>query len=77
VDDGPGIASAHVPHLFECFYRGDPARAGSPAGSGLGLPIAQWIVQAHDGTLTITSQEGEGTSCEVWLPPHRPASGSR
>ena len=75
VDDGPGIAAAHLPHLFERFYRTDPARTlgATVAGSGLGLPIARWIVQAHGGTLTLTSREGQGTTCTVWLPARSPS----
>jgi two-component system OmpR family sensor kinase len=51
-DDGPGIAPEHAEHVFERFYRADPAR-GRDAGAGLGLPIARAIAEAHGGGLTL------------------------
>jgi two-component system OmpR family sensor kinase len=51
-DDGPGIAPEHAAHVFERFYRGDPARSRG-AGTGLGLPIARAIAAAHGGQLTL------------------------
>jgi two-component system OmpR family sensor kinase len=51
-DDGPGIPAEHAPLVFERFYRGDPAR-GRDAGTGLGLPIARAIAEAHGGRLTL------------------------
>jgi len=74
-DDGPGIASAHLPHLCERFYRVDAARArhgdlggGVPDGSGLGLAIVEWAARAHSGALRIRSAVGVGSVFEVWLP---------
>jgi signal transduction histidine kinase len=74
-DDGPGIASEHLPHLFERFYRVDQARTQhpnddptSPAGSGLGLSIVAWIVESHEGEIHAESKVGEGTIFEVVLP---------
>lgn len=52
VDDGPGIPAADLPHLFERFYRVDPSRTGGSGHSGLGLAIAQTIVENHRGSLT-------------------------
>jgi signal transduction histidine kinase len=52
---GAGIPAAEQPHVFQRFYRGSAAPAADIEGSGLGLSIAQWIVQAHGGTLTFTS----------------------
>ncbi|WP_344071465.1 sensor histidine kinase [Microbacterium sediminicola] len=65
-DTGHGIPATHLPHLFERFWRADPARSG--AGSGLGLSIVQALVQAHGGSIGVTSVPGEGTTFEVSLP---------
>lgn len=65
-DDGPGIAPAHVPHLFERFYRGDAART-SP-GTGLGLAIAYELTQAQQGRLTLESEVGRGTTFILTFP---------
>ncbi len=67
-DDGPGIPAAHLPHLFERFYRVDKARAGAAGRTGLGLAIAKAIVDAHSGTIEIASIVDEGTTATVRLP---------
>ncbi|MBU0492338.1 MAG: histidine kinase [Chloroflexi bacterium] len=67
-DDGPGIAPEHLPHLFERFYRVDKARSREQGGAGLGLSIAQWIVQAHRGRIQVTSTPELGTTFTVTLP---------
>lgn len=67
-DDGEGIAAEHLPHVFERFYRADPARAPNGAGAGLGLPICQAIVKALGGTITLDSIVGRGTTVIVSLP---------
>ena len=68
-DSGVGIAPAALPHIFDRFYRLDPARQRSTDGSsGLGLAIAKAIVEAHEGTLTAVSAVGEGTTLVVSLP---------
>jgi heavy metal sensor kinase len=75
-DNGPGIAAAHLPHLFDRFYRVDQARsqdhdaagADAPSGSGLGLAIVQWVAQAHGGEVVVRSTPGQGATFEVRLP---------
>ncbi|GAB4430293.1 MAG: hypothetical protein OHK0015_15270 [Chloroflexi bacterium OHK40] len=67
-DTGVGIAPDDLPHVFERFYRADPARGRDPGGTGLGLPIAQWIVAQHEGTIDIASAPGQGTQVVVHLP---------
>jgi two-component system OmpR family sensor kinase len=76
IDEGPGIEAAHLPHLFERFYRGDQSRTHSlpPAsernlsGSGLGLSIVRWIVSEHGGEIVVHSAPGKGSVFEVCLP---------
>lgn len=67
-DDGPGIAAEHLPHLFDRFYRVDAARAKAMGGSGLGLSIAKWIVDAHGGVIRVDSEVGVGTTFTIELP---------
>ena len=66
VDTGVGIPANAVPHVFERFFRADPAR--SRGGAGLGLSIARWIVDVHRGRVSVNSVEGTGTSMSVELP---------
>src|SRR5205085_6984183 len=68
-DTGIGIAAEHLPHIFERFYRVDPARTRTGgSSSGLGLSIVEWVVRAHGGTVSVESQLGHGTCFTVTLP---------
>lgn len=66
-DTGPGIRPADLPHLFERFYRADPAR-GRAGGSGLGLAIAKQWVEAHNGTIHAANRPAGGAEFTVRLP---------
>ena len=65
-DTGVGIPEAGVAHVFERFFMTDRAR--SEGGSGLGLSIVHWIVEAHQGTITVQSKEGAGSTFSVRIP---------
>ena len=67
-DHGAGIAPADLPHVFERFYRGDPSRARTTGGFGLGLAIAKALVEAYGGAITAESPPGKGTRMTVELP---------
>jgi PAS domain S-box-containing protein len=67
-DTGPGISEEDQEHLFERFFRAEHAHRDAVAGLGLGLSICMAIVQAHGGTLTVTSAPGRGALARVRLP---------
>jgi signal transduction histidine kinase len=69
-DSGIGIASVDLPHIFDRFWRADPARSrtGDRPGVGLGLAITKWIAEAHGGTIAVQSRPGRGSSFVVTLP---------
>jgi len=70
-DHGSGIDPAHLPHVFERFYRGDPSRNRATGGFGLGLAIVKALVEAYGGMITADSTPGKGTRMTVVLPASR------
>jgi signal transduction histidine kinase len=67
-DTGIGILPEDLPHIFERFYRADRTRSRDRGGSGLGLTIAQSIVQEHQGTIEVESTPGRGSTFTLKLP---------
>ncbi|MCE9649860.1 MAG: PAS domain-containing protein [Parvibaculum sp.] len=67
-DYGPGISREHLPRLTERFYRVDAAASRAKGGTGLGLAIVKHIVNRHQGTLTIESELGQGSTFSVLIP---------
>jgi signal transduction histidine kinase len=67
-DTGRGISADDLPHVFERFYRADKARARADGHSGLGLAICKAIVDAHCGSIEISSQPRAGSIVVVKLP---------
>ena len=75
-DSGPGVPAVHLPKIFDRFYRVDVARSrmaashasGRTTGTGLGLAIVRHLVEAHDGSATLDSPPGEGTTVTLRLP---------
>jgi len=67
-DNGPGIPSADLPHVFERFYRVEKGRSRETGGTGLGLSIVKHIVQMHDGRVWAESEEGRGLTIRIRLP---------
>ncbi len=67
-DSGPGIAAEHLPNLFDRFYRVDESRSRATGGSGLGLAITKQLIEAHGGSVDVTSTLGEGSVFTLRLP---------
>jgi len=67
-DQGVGIASEHIEHVFERFYRVDGDLARETGGSGLGLPICRGLVEAHGGKIRVESQIGSGSTFYFTIP---------
>ncbi|MCW3816189.1 ATP-binding protein [Micromonospora sp. DR5-3] len=67
-DTGTGIEPSALPHIFDRFWRADPARGRQTGGGGLGLAIARQIVTDHGGTITVASQVDVGTTFTITLP---------
>lgn len=67
-DTGIGIPEEDIPHIFERFYRVNKERSRKTGGTGLGLSIAKWIIDSHDGTISVDSTVGSGTTFTISLP---------
>ncbi len=66
-DEGPGLDTGSLPHLFDPFVRG-PGRRGAPRGTGLGLAVARGLVEAHGGTMSASNRAGGGALFRFTLP---------
>jgi two-component system phosphate regulon sensor histidine kinase PhoR len=75
-DDGPGIESAHLPRLFERFYRVDKGRSRELGGTGLGLAIVKHIALAHGGEAEVESRPGAGSTFRIRIPRRLPSKTS-
>jgi signal transduction histidine kinase len=67
-DSGIGISESDQPHIFDRFWRADKVRSRGMGGAGLGLSIARWIVDRHQGSIEVKSQPSQGSTFTVRLP---------
>ena len=67
-DFGRGIPQSELPYIFEPFYRVDKSRSKKTGGYGLGLSLCKKIIEAHNGTIEIESEENKGTLVSIRLP---------
>lgn len=67
-DTGMGIPEEDIPQIFNRFFRVDKARTREKGGSGLGLSIAKWIIDSHNGNISVESSVGKGTKIDITLP---------
>jgi len=72
IDNGEGITTEDLPHIFERFYRGDRSRSRRHGGTGLGLAIVQTIIQVHQGRIEVSTLPGHGARFDIILPLHSP-----
>ncbi|MBV9310086.1 MAG: DUF4118 domain-containing protein [Solirubrobacterales bacterium] len=77
VDQGPGIPAGEHERIFEPFYRAQKSKRTNWTGSGLGLAIAKGFIEANDGTISVESLPGQGTSFVIALPVHEQAPATR
>ena len=75
-DTGSGIPADDVPHVFDRFWRAEKSRNRSTGGSGLGLAIVLKLAEAHGGTASVVSTEGQGSVFTLWLPVTRDEAAS-
>jgi two-component system phosphate regulon sensor histidine kinase PhoR len=68
IDEGMGIASEDVPRVFDRFFRASKARDSLETGTGLGLAITKEIVELHEGSVSVTSEIGLGSTFTIQLP---------
>lgn len=73
-DTGAGISPEHLPHVFDRFFR---VKGQKRKGAGLGLAIAKWIAEAHDGALTAESDPGIGSTFILTLPVYTAGNGTK
>ena len=71
-DSGIGIPESEQDRLFQEFFRASNAKRLTSNGTGLGLALVKQTVERHNGTMKLTSSEGEGTSVVIRLPLHQP-----
>ncbi|MFW5976855.1 MAG: ATP-binding protein [Bacillota bacterium] len=67
-DTGCGIPEEDLPHIFDRFYQVDKARSDEKSGAGLGLSIAKWVIDIHQGEVEVESEVGKGTEFKIYLP---------
>jgi len=67
-DNGRGITSEALPHIFERFYRADPSRSKEIEGVGLGLSLVKWIIEQHGGSIKVDSQPNLGSRFSIQIP---------
>ena len=67
-DDGIGIPTDAIPHIFERFYQADPSRSDRSDGVGLGLSLVKWAVDQHGGSVEVESSPGHGSCFVVKMP---------
>ena len=68
IDNGRGIPEAHLPHIFDIYYRTEGVKKTVIEGSGLGLHIVKKLVEAHEGHIKVASQVGIGSTFSIYLP---------